>query len=308
MKRYLFLLTCLVLGTCGEVMEHGDPPDPDYFAVFDSQNVIFSQAKAYETAAGFVIHFVEDPNVSSSKQLWIVLSDKTIGNFTVDQQVKFDDEEKATLYFQNDGQTIMRSTTGNVELSFVIVDVVEGNASSISGDFTATLVNAAGESKELTNGAFVRVMVEQGGIFNFQDISPTDDNGSATGSQDPNDWQSETTWTGLEKGLFLQFDPLEGNSGEVTILSAFPNPSPNFFFWFFESNSIPKLEAYIVNENFELVNEYIINDNLAIGLNSLSLQFPETLPVNSGDVFRLYYQIRTTDGFSNGFGDIKFQQ
>lgn len=286
----LFLSIMILFTWSCEKEEPSDPVLSNFF-IIGEQEFNFDSVKSFNTGYG-MLHAYE----SAETNLWIILSENGADQYVFKEEVRGTDtipangEAKAFAVLEYQG-SVYRSVSGTLDM-FNINEIDEG---VFEINFQDGLT--------LTNGQLRIDNVLERPCKMFKDVLLTDVNGQALNNAS-DAWKSDEQWTGLEWSFFQDAygDILSGE--EIKMKGIFPNPFTDVFQLSLESEKQPDLFFVIVNDNFEVILDYKDVLPLDTGATTLSLDPENMYGLVPGDTFRMYYVIRSADGYIKGHGDI----
>ncbi|MEZ4982027.1 MAG: hypothetical protein R2769_10675 [Saprospiraceae bacterium] len=137
----------------------------------------------------------------------------------------------------------------------------------------------------------------------FKDVQLTDENGLPLNSA-PGAWKMDEEWSALEWSYFEGEHGTINTSGALVMHGTYPNPIVNDFMLAFYADKNPELYFVLINDNYEVMLEYFNPLPFSAGDNNLSLDATSFFGLTSGDTFRMYYILKSEDGYIKGHGDI----
>jgi hypothetical protein len=285
---FLFLLVLFNWSCKKEEVHH--PVLVNFFSL-DGQDFQFDTIRSYYTDYG-ILHAFE----SDAANLWIILSENGAEEYVFGQEVR------GTDTLQDNGQA----------KAYAVLEYQDKVYKSLSGSMDVYEVNEMDEGTfeiqfqeglSLTNGQLRVDNVLLRPCKMFKDVLLTDENGlplnNAAGA-----WQKDEVWTGLEWSFFQDaYGDLETGDA-LNMRGIYPNPFTDIFQLSLYADKQPDLYFVIVNDNFEVILNYQDVLPLDAGPAVLSLDPENMYGLVPGDTFRMYYIIRSEDGYIKGHGDI----
>lgn len=208
----------------------------------------------------------------------LVLSDSMSVNYTNVDTLRYSDisKFKGNIY-----------SNGNIE----IINDGEIEFDTLSKTY---MFNLETNSFNIQNGFVSDFQIVDSNIISFESVSYKDEFNIRQNLTDSSDWKIRTNFENIE---FVVFNKIVNLTKNDTIeLSAFPVPFTLFTNVYTFEQNIDELEILLVNENFELIKKYNVNDNKIEQVMGTQLEVDEFA--------RIYYRVKLNSINFYGSGDI----
>jgi len=133
-------------------------------------------------------------------------------------------------------------------------------------------------------------------------ISAVDVNGVQVFPPDTTDWRTADDWCDEVEGLFPTIPGLVWTDElDSSAIMGFPNPCQELFFLHLDNDTTTYVDVRIVNDQFQPL---IATDSIGAPMILFDV---DSLGLDTGDLFRVYYRIVNADGTAHrGHGDMRY--